>query len=61
VAQGAAAFRLRDIDDRNNWLGRSQWVQDLLMTARYDEFRIYDRALSESEVAALYARGPDQP
>ena len=61
VAQGAAAFRLRDIDDRNNWLGRSQWVQDLMMNARYDEFRIYDRALSESEVAALYARGPDRP
>jgi hypothetical protein len=61
VAQGAAAFRLRDIDDRNNWLGRSQWVQDLFMNARYDEFRIYDRALSAGEVAALHARGPDQP
>jgi hypothetical protein len=36
-------------------------VQDLFMSARYDEFRIYDRALSEAEVAALFERGADQP
>jgi hypothetical protein len=61
VAQGAASFRLQDIDDRNNWLGRSQWVQDRFMNARYDEFRIYDRALSDAEIAMLYVRGPDEP
>lgn len=61
VAQGSADFALSEIDDVNCWLGRSQWIQDYLLAGRYDELRIYDRALSASEVAAQLARGPDDP
>ena len=44
----------------NNWLGRSQWVQDThFMQGTYDEFRIYDVALSDADLAALEAAGPD--
>ena len=36
----------------NNWLGRSQY-NDALLNATLDDFQIYDRALSDAEVAAL--------
>jgi hypothetical protein len=61
VASTARAFDLHTLDDENNWLGRSQWIQDLYLRARYDEFRIYARALSANEIAAAFARGADQP
>ena len=61
VGQEHAAFQLAEIDDLNVWLGRSQWVQDRNLRARYDELRIYDYALSDAELAAAYARGPDAP
>jgi hypothetical protein len=61
VAEGPAEFELAEIDDVNNWLGRSQWVQDYFLAGRYDELRIYDRALSAREVAAQRERGPDDP
>ena len=36
----------------NNWLGRSQWP-DPYLNGQLDEFRILDRALTPSEIAAL--------
>jgi hypothetical protein len=36
-------------------------VQDYFLAGRYDELRIYDRALSAREVAAQRERGPDDP
>lgn len=53
--------RLAEIDDHNNWLGRSQWVQDqvVFLKATYDEFRIYGRALTPEELVGLADRGPD--
>jgi hypothetical protein len=47
------------LSDENDWLGRSQWVQDEYMRGTYDEFRIYDAALSDTDLAALEAAGPD--
>jgi len=38
----------------NNWLGRSLYAADPYFTGSYDEFRIYNRVLSEVEVAQLY-------
>jgi len=61
VGRKRTPFRLSDIDDVNAWLGRSQWVQDRNLGARYDELRIYDYALTDAELAAMYARGPDAP
>jgi hypothetical protein len=59
VAQLSTPVQLSQLNDVNNWLGRSQWIQDLYLRARLDELRIYARALEASEVAALHARGPD--
>jgi hypothetical protein len=36
-----------------NWLGRSQWTADPFLGGSIDDFRIYNRALSESEVRYL--------
>jgi len=47
------------LSDENDWLGRSQWVQDTYLRGTYDEFRIYDAALSDADLAALEAAGPD--
>jgi hypothetical protein len=33
-----------------NWLGRSQWSADGYYQGLIDEFRIYNRALSDGEV-----------
>ena len=50
---------LAQLTGDNDWLGRSQWVQDPYLRGTYDEFRIYDAALSDAELAALEAVGPD--
>jgi hypothetical protein len=39
----------------NNWLGRSEFSGDPLYNGLLDDFRIYARALTATEVAALYA------
>jgi hypothetical protein len=49
-----------DLQDVNNWLGRSQWIQDRYLQGRYDELRIYGSALSSDEIAQLHERGPDE-
>jgi hypothetical protein len=56
-----ATMSLRDLWDRNCWLGQSEWVQDAHMNGVYDEFRIYDRALTQAEIQTLLDAGPDQP
>jgi hypothetical protein len=60
LASGPASIPLKSIDDVNNWLGRSQWG-DPMLAGSYDEFRIYDSALSPVDVAASYVSGPNQP
>lgn len=59
--QGSVAFQgqLSAIDDVNNWLGRSQFVIDDELGATLYEFRVYAAALTETEIAASYAAGPD--
>lgn len=61
VATSTRTLDLHVLTDQNNWLGRSQWIQDGYLKGRYDEFRIYAEALSASEIAAANTRGPDQP
>jgi hypothetical protein len=44
----------KDMAAKNqNWLGRSQWTADPYFNGSLDDFRIYNRALSESEVRYL--------
>ena len=58
VAIGAATLALSGVDDVNVWLGHSQYA-DPDFNGSYDEFRIFDGALSDSGVAADFAAGPD--
>jgi len=53
------SFPLSQIEDVNNWLGRSQWSADANANAAYNEVRIYDSALSAAEVTAAYLAGPE--
>jgi hypothetical protein len=55
------SFRLQDIDDVNNWLGRSQWSGDSNSNVEYDEVRIYSQALSWYDVYGHFLAGPDVP
>jgi hypothetical protein len=59
VAGGPASVALGTINDVNNWLGRSQWA-DAMFQGKYNEFRIWDGALTPEEVAASLAAGPDK-
>lgn len=61
VASGTVAFPLSAIDDVNDWIGRSQWVNDHTFKGTVDEFRIYDRALTACEIQQLDALGPNAP
>jgi len=47
------------INDINNWLGRSQFTGDANLKGEYDEFRIYNRALSAGEVLGDFLAGAD--
>jgi len=50
---------LADVDDLNNWLGRSNFTADVDLAAHYDEFRIYRAALSAEQIAKSFKFGPD--
>lgn len=54
----AATQPLSAVDDRNAWLGRSQW-QDPLYYGLFDEFRIYNGPRLDADIAASFAAGPD--
>lgn len=49
---------LSSMNDKNIWLGRSQFP-DTLFRGSYDELRIYDSRLSAADVALSYALGPN--
>lgn len=61
IGEAAVTIGLSEIVDDNDWLGLSQYDLDNLYQGTYDEFRIYDRALSACEIAATVGAGPDQP
>ena len=56
---GDVGSELGDLNDVNNWLGRSNWTADANLNGSFDEFRIYNSALSGAEVAASMAAGPN--
>lgn len=60
VSQAEYPADLSEIEDVNNWLGRSQYSADPYFPGIYDEFRIYHRALSGCEVSAITARGANR-
>jgi hypothetical protein len=50
---------MSDLEDINNWLGRSQWGGDSHLTGTFNEFRIYSGVPSELEIAISRSAGPD--
>ncbi|MES2660215.1 MAG: LamG-like jellyroll fold domain-containing protein [Verrucomicrobiota bacterium] len=52
-------FHLSDIQDRNNWLGRSMYAADNNANIAYDEVRLYNHALTPAEIAANLIAGPN--
>lgn len=52
-------YTLSQINDVNNWLGRSQYAGDPTLTGSFNEFRLYDGILNRNEIRRLYAGGPD--
>jgi hypothetical protein len=59
VGQTLTDISLSDINDVNNWLGRSNWTGDSNLEGTYDEFRIYDYAMSSEQVRGNFQAGPD--
>ncbi len=49
------------IQDKNNWLGRSQWSADPYLLGGLEEIKIYDLALEEEQLQALYEAELGQP
>jgi uncharacterized protein len=45
----------------NNYIGRSQWEHDPYLNASVDDFYVYDRALTSSEVSSLANNPPPTP
>jgi len=58
AVSGNASVQINTINDVNNWLGRSQWGDQCFMGS-INEFRIYEGALTASQVAATFAAGPN--
>jgi hypothetical protein len=52
---------LAEIDDRNNWIGQSQWEINHNFGGTIDEFRIYDVALNSCQINTLLVRGRNMP
>jgi len=50
---------LSEIEDVNDWLGRSQTSKDTAYKGTFSEFRIYGKALSGCVIANELAAGPD--
>lgn len=57
-ASGGAPSALKQFNDINVWLGRSNWG-DPYFNGDFDEFRIWEGALTDEEVAASFAAGPN--
>ncbi len=54
-------FHLRNIADVNDWLGRSQFSGDSQANISYNEFRLYNHALTVTEITNSFLAGPNPP
>jgi hypothetical protein len=50
---------LSEIEDNNNWIGRSQYSVDPAFNGNVTEVRIYGEALTEAQLQANQSAGPD--
>jgi glucose/arabinose dehydrogenase/mono/diheme cytochrome c family protein len=61
VGTVSVPFHLYNLNDVNDWLGRSQFSPDNMANIAYNEVRIYDNAFSATDVTNSYNAGPDAP
>ncbi|HEX2876996.1 MAG TPA: LamG-like jellyroll fold domain-containing protein [Polyangiaceae bacterium] len=61
LATKPTAITLADIDDRNNWIGQSQYKDNPPYDGGFEEFRIYDAPLTSCQLHTLLVRGPTRP
>jgi hypothetical protein len=59
VASTPMTAPLSELDDVNNWLGRSQYAADPHYPGTYTELRVYAEALSDCAMKTLAEWGPD--
>ncbi|MEY3897750.1 MAG: hypothetical protein RLZZ214_3271, partial [Verrucomicrobiota bacterium] len=59
VAYLDVTHHLADIEDVNNWLGRSMWSADAMANNEYAEVRISNVAMSRDQILANYLLGPN--
>ena len=61
ILEGAlpVSIELANLNDVNNWLGRSNWTADANLQGAFDEFRIYNAALTDEEILDSYNAGPN--
>jgi hypothetical protein len=52
---------LSGLNDANNWLGRSQFLPDPEFAGTYYDFRIHSIAMTQQQISASFAAGPDAP
>jgi hypothetical protein len=50
---------LSSVVPTNCWLGRANYSADAYYNGSFDEFRIYDQALSASAINQSFSSGPD--
>jgi hypothetical protein len=55
----ATTYRLQNIIDNNNWLGRSNFSADNNTQGSYNEFRIWNGVLPASAISDNFGAGPD--
>lgn len=57
--QGSAdlAYRVADLKDVNNWIGRSNWAADSNANLSLNELRVYDRVLAAPEILSSRQAG----
>lgn len=59
LIESPTTFKLSNVDDRNDFVGESQWSKDHCYHGTFDELRIYDVALSACQQQTILKRGPD--
>ncbi len=59
IGSRAVTFGPQDMNDVNNWLGRSNWTNDSYFQGDYEEFRIWNNTFDADLAAASFAAGPD--
>jgi Concanavalin A-like lectin/glucanases superfamily len=59
IGTKSSSLRLSSIPDVNCWLGRSNTTADANLSGTFDEFRVYDHALTTAQLQTSRTAGPE--